>query len=585
MRTGHWALAIFATTAQAASLIDVCTTFYAKSVLPENSDFVTEGIDIDPSSLTVSLVNNATADSLYYPEATIDYCNVTFAYSHSGLDDKVHVQYWMPAPGIFKNRYLATGGFGYAINVESTFLPGGIVYGAVSGATDGGFGSFSDNFDAVYPLVNGTKNNNALYMFAYQGIHEQTIIGKQFARNFFNMSSEENLYSYYQGCSEGGREGWSQIQRFADQWDGAITGCPAMRFAHQQINHVFGALAEKEVGYAPPYCELEAIANLTIAACDSYDGKTDGVIGRSDLCKLRFNLDTLVGEPYSCAASGSSSQVLKKRQIMNTAPTPAQNGTITQKGVEIAKKYYDGLFDSEGKRVYLSYQPGTSFDDAETTYNETTDSWSITPSSFGTEFISRFLKLEDTDSITDWDNVTADTLKEWIHTGWQLYEDSLQTTWPELTPFHKAGGKIIHFHGESDNSVPTAASVHYWESVRKVMYPKKSYKEGAAALNDWYRLYLIPGAAHCNTNSLQPNGPYPRTTLTDLIRWVEDGVTPITLSATIQGEADGESQPLCAYPERPLWINNGTDLICVYPDQESINVWQYEFDAFNMPVY
>jgi tannase len=67
--------------------------------------------------------------------------------------------------------------------------------------------------------------------------------------------------------------------------------------------------------------------------------------------------------------------------------------------------------------------------------------------------------------------------------GWQRYEDVLQTTWPNLTPFQAAGGKVIHYHGESDNSIPTASSVRYHQSVRQIMYPSLSYNESNAELN------------------------------------------------------------------------------------------------------
>jgi tannase len=105
-------------------------------------------------------------------------------------------------------------------------LPGGIIYGAVAGTTDGGFGSFNTQSDAVFLVKNGTMNLKSLYMFGYEAHHELSLLGKAFTKQFFNMSSTK-LYSYYQGCSEGGREGWSQVQRYGDEWDGAITGAPA----------------------------------------------------------------------------------------------------------------------------------------------------------------------------------------------------------------------------------------------------------------------------------------------------------------------------------------------------------------------
>ena len=87
-------------------------------------------------------------------------------------------------------------------------------------------------------------------MFGFQAHHELSLIGKEFTKRFFNMASSNHstisssfnnsgsstrLYSYYQACSEDGREGWSQVQRIGEEWDGAITGAPVIRFSDQQI--------------------------------------------------------------------------------------------------------------------------------------------------------------------------------------------------------------------------------------------------------------------------------------------------------------------------------------------------------------
>jgi tannase len=166
-----------------------------------------------------------------------------------------------------------------------------------------------------------------------------------------------------------------------------------------------------------------------------------------------------------------------------------------------------------------------------------------------------------------------------------MYEDSLHTVWPDLSEFQKAGGKVLHFHGEADNSIPTAASVRYHESVREIMYPNMSFNESTAALNEWYQLYLVPGAGHCSTNDYQSNGPFPQTNLAVLIDWVENGNTPTTLNAThLAGANVGENAQLCAWPLRPMWKQNGTVMDCEY-DQASIDSWLYEFDSFKMPVY
>lgn len=558
----------FGSAVKAATLQSICSVSYAQKHLPADGFY--SGVTIDDSSISASIVTNASYSSEWYPDKTINYCNVTFAYSHDGADDLVHVSYWLPAPDAFENRYVSTGGGGLAINSGSQYAPSGIIVGAVSGQTDGGFGSFDTQWDAVFLLANGTINWPSVYMFGYQAHHELATLGKEFTKNLYGVSK---IYSYYQGCSEGGREGWSQVQRFADQFDGAAIGAPAFRYGQQQVNHLVGNVVEKTLDYYPPQCELDKILNLTIAACDPLDGRTDGVVSRSDLCKLKFDLKSIVGKPYSCAAVAASTSYSGV-----TAATPAQKGNVTAQGLQVVSKFLEGLHDSKGRRAYLNYQPGSSFSDADTAYDETTGQWGVSISSLGGEWVARYLLLQDSSTLPSLDNITYDTLKEWMVLGMTRYTDSLQTTWPDLSDFKSAGGKVIHVHGESDDSIPAGSSVRYYESVRSIMYPKKSYNSSVAELDDFYRLYLVPGGAHCGTNTHQPNGPWPQTTLQTVIEWVEKGVAPDTLKGT------GDIDTICRWPLRPKWSNNAKSFDCVY-DQESIDTWKYDFDAYKVPVY
>ncbi|PYH46472.1 tannase and feruloyl esterase family protein [Aspergillus saccharolyticus JOP 1030-1] len=571
------AVAALVATVQAATLDDVCTSAYVKAVLPLN---VLTGITIDSSSVVVSATKNYSSSAGdFFGAATFDYCAVQLAYSHNSLtDDQVLLMFWLPAPDDFQNRYLSTGGGGMAINSGNQSLPGGVMYGAVTGATDGGFGSFDLDEDDVFLAANGTIDYEALYMFGYKAHHEMSVIGKQFTRNFFNMTESMKLYAYYQACSEGGREGWSQIQRY-DDWDGAIVGAPAFRYAHQQVQHLWSDMVMKNLDYFPPPCELTKILNLTIAACDPLDGLTDGVVSRTDLCKLHYDMDQAIGETYYCAAESGSSGFGKRQST-----TPAQSGKVTAKGVAVAKAIIAGMKDSQGQQVYLSYQPSATWGDAGTTYNSTSGTWYASASGIGGDWVDRFLELIDSDELS-LDVLTEDKLKAWIYEGWQRYDSVLQTTWPDLSVYHGAGGKILHVHGESDYSVPTASSVRYWESVRSVMYPDLSYTAGAAALNDWYRLYLIPGAGHCSPSTDQTNGPFPQTTLEVLIEWVEKDVKPNTLPATVlQGSEKGKKWELCAWPLRPMWKDNGKTFECIY-DQASIDTWHWDLNAWDLPVY
>jgi tannase len=545
------ALAINSTT----SLADICTTSYVTSVLP-----IISGITIDATSVTTNAIYNAVSTSQNsFPDSTYNYCEVNFAYSHDGTSDRVQVVYWMPAPGSFKDRYQTQGGAGYATTLPNT-RGAGVSYGAATGGTDGGFGSFSTNFDAVALNADGSGiNQDLLSMFAYQGAGECTEIGKAFTSNFYAMGNKK-LYTYYQGCSEGGRSAWSQAQHYGNMYDGIIIGAPAMRYGQQQVLHLYSNVVEHTLNYYPPPCELQLIRSEIISNCDSLDGKVDGVISRSDLCLLNFNINATLGMPYDCYSNNQ--------------------GNVSAEGIALAQKILDGIYDSDGKRAWISYQPGGAWDDATTTYDWNANSWGLSIASKAGEWIARFLEEKiGATNLDNLDNVTYDTVRDWMSQGMWKFPD-LQTNNPNLTTMRDSGGKILVYHGEADSSVPTGSSVHFHESIRNFMYPGLSLDDSNAQLSDFLQLYLVPGAAHCAPSGDQANGPYPQTNMGVMIDWVENGVTPITLNAThLGGDSLGANAQLCQWPKRPLWTDNGATQTCVF-DEASYQTWIYDIDAY-----
>ncbi|CAK7205094.1 hypothetical protein SEUCBS139899_007859 [Sporothrix eucalyptigena] len=582
----------------ATGLSAVCTKENVQSVLPASTSI--EGLVLVPASVTANAVTNYSipASEQTPGQSHIDFCNITVSYHHAGSNAITNLWYWLPVPEAFQNRFLATGGGGYAITSGQRGLGTGLVYGAATGTTDGGFGSWNTQLTDVLLRANGTINYDLLYAFGYKAIHEMTIVGKELSKNFY--ATNKKVYSYYSGCSEGGREGWSQVQRYGNQFDGVAVGAPAFRQVFLQVMHLFGAVVENEVGYYPPQCELSRITQDVIDACDELDGKKDGVVSRTDLCRLHYNATSSVGKAYNCAASkppqfppmplGKRDGIQEVRRRQFAPPAPAASGSVTVKGAQVATDFWRGLFDSQTKKqVYISYPPSASMDDAFTAYDASTDSYGPSIAGMGASFVNYFLreKIASANSLPiPIHNVTGDQLTAWILEGLQKYSDTVQTDWPYLGDYHKNGGKIIHYHGESDGSIPAGSSVLYHEAVRRIMYPGQSYNASHAALADWYRLFLVPGAGHCSPNPQQPNGPFPQTILDSLIAWVEHGQTPVQLNATVfgRGSLAGQSQTLCSFPLRPLWRANGTVMDCVY-DQVSIDTWLPTLDGFPLPVY
>jgi len=594
------ALAITASTAsisrRAESLADVCTTSNVLAALPTNGTLL--GINLIPSATTANAVYNSssgmeTGIGGSSSTANYPYCNVTVTYTHSGKGDEVVIKYAFPQPSDFEGRFYVAGGGGYSLSSSTT---GGLQYGAVGGATSAGYNAFENTYDEVVLYGNGSLNWDATYAFGYQALGEMTILGKSLTKGFYGLATSTKIHTYFEGCSDGGREAMSQVQRFGGEYDGVIAGAPAFRYAQQQVNHVFSSVVEHTLDYYPSPCALDKIVNATIDACDPLDGRTDGVVSRTDLCMLHFNLSSIIGQNYYCAAEDSTSLGFgfsnggppTKRQAGAEGSAgsyqPVQNGTVTVQDVAVAQAIYDGLHDSAGERAYLSFQIASELSDATTTWDNSSSSWELDIPSTGGEFVTKFVELVNVTNLLTLDNVTYDTLVEWMDVAYNRYLDSLQTTLPDLSQFSSSGGKLLHYHGESDPSVPTASSVHYWQSVRSIMYSNMSSEASLEALEDWYQLYLIPGAAHCGTNSLQP-GPYPEDNMNIMINWVENGVQPDRLNTTVaSGTYKGETQMLCQWPTRPLWSGNITTFECVN-DQTSVDTWTYTFPAFKVPIY
>ncbi|KAK4626950.1 Tannase [Fulvia fulva] len=352
-----------ATAASAPSLSSICSSSNVKSALP-----CITGINY--GDVTAAGVYNASVEAGddYPATSGRNYCNVTVNYSHGGKSDSVNVCYYLPEPSQYEGRFLATGGGGFAINSGASGLDGGLVYGAAAGCTDGGMG-WGRELEEVMLTVNGSINYDMPNNLGYLSVHEMTEIGKGLSKNFYNSSK---LYAYYQGCSEGGCDGWSQPHH---DW-------PQI-FETADLN-----------GYAPNSCALAKIVNETIAACDALDGKTDGVVARSDLCHLHYNATAAIGKAYSCAASTSINLITGAV----SGSSPAANGTVTAHDVAVFLAVQNGPYDSNNRHLYVGFQPGTdAAPNAAGTYNTAPGSYDVAAiSGIGAEWIQYLLnKVED----------------------------------------------------------------------------------------------------------------------------------------------------------------------------------------------
>jgi len=138
------------------------------------------------------------------------------------------------------------------------------------------------------------------------------VIVKELIKSFYGRPTQ---YSYWSGCSQGGRQGLVLAQRYPDAYNGIAAAAPAINWAQFIPAASWAQVMMSIAGQYPPKCEVDALTDAAVAACDPLDGVTDGLI--SDMSKCSFDPFTLVGETAPCPVhpqtQRSSSAVLLLR--------------------------------------------------------------------------------------------------------------------------------------------------------------------------------------------------------------------------------------------------------------------------------
>jgi feruloyl esterase len=221
-------------------------------------------------------------------------CRVTATVTHPPAGDKVKV--WVALPvDTWNGRFQGMGGGGMSGGSENSVrapAAAGYVAGATDTGHEGGSGSFALGPDNRHNWMLIRDN-------AYLGIHDMTVTAKALAEAFYGKTPK---YSYWNGCSTGGRQGLSEAQRYPADYDGILAGAPAINFPKLHVAQLWGPMLMQAAGHAVPMCRLNAAVEAAVKACDANDGVTDGVI--ADPTRCAFDPGALVG---SLVAQGAAS--------------------------------------------------------------------------------------------------------------------------------------------------------------------------------------------------------------------------------------------------------------------------------------
>ena len=452
-------------------------------------------------SLTaVSLPDTVIESAAIVPAANgrPEFCRVTAVLSHPPAADRIHVWIGLPSSG-WNGRFEGVGGGGFS-GGNPNGIAGPVAQGYAAGSTDTGHEGASGSFALD---AGGHLNWLLIRDNAYLGIHEMTVAGKALAEAFYGRAPG---HAYFNGCSTGGRQGLSEAQRYPADYDGILSGAPAINWTRLHVEQMWGHVVMKELNNFVPQCKFAAAQAAAVAACDAADGVKDGVIENPRACT--FDPKELVGKSAGAC------------------------GDFTALDAEVIRKIWQGPRRRDGSFLWYGLQRGADFGGLSSTGGSPLTG---RPNPITMEWWRYFLNQNPQ---WDWSVLTPALYEQYWDQSVEEFSGVLATDNPDLTAFRDRGGKIVLWHGWSDQLIYPEGTIDYYQRVQKQM-------GGPDNTARFARLFLAPGVGHCAGGP----GPQPTGQLDAVVHWVEEGKAPETLTAERrENGAVVRRRPLCQFP-------------------------------------
>jgi len=403
----------------------------------------------------------------------------------------------------------------------------------------------------------GFNNRQAEIDFGYRAVHLTANASKSVVDAYYSRSPQ---YSYFEGCSTGGREALMEAQRFPYDFDGIVAGAPVLFYQKSNATHVWmlqqifrdnlaGNLAYDQDGDGVPesLTKFDLLIDTVLAKCDGLDGITDGVIDNPLACDFKPEIDL----------------------AENMCPDNVNgDACFTTQQLQVIKDIYRGAHDSKSVRILKGKSLGTEPGWASGLFPHAGNSMSParlgTPERPGTtaDHINYLFYEKDPGvpmpAFNDLSQVPDKTRQPPEYAWWEFDIDDVtsgkgdlmmsitEATDPDLSRFLlKNNGKLIIYHGWADAAANPEPTLDYYKDVVET-----TFNGDIDAAKQKVQLFMVPGMGHCRGGP----GPNAWDKLAPLVEWVEKGEAPDFIVAThsTDGVVDNE-RPICSYPERAVY--------------------------------
>jgi feruloyl esterase len=425
-----------------------------------------------------------------------EFCRVAATLTPS-RDSDIRIEVWMPAGNRWNANFQAVGNGAWAGSISYPAMATALNDGYATASTDTGHTGNVATFIPGHP--------EKVVDFAERAVHEMTVAAKAIIEANYGRRPTK---SYFNGCSTGGRQALTEVQRYPADYDGVIAGAPANYTSRLQGTQVWiSGLVTKNPDAAIPAVKFAVLHAAALSACDARDGVKDGVIE----------------SPLKC--------VFDPKVLLCRGADGADCLTAAQ--VDAARKTYQGPMTAKGVNLYPGLEPGSE------------TGWATLsgarPMAYAEE-VYQHLVFKD----LNWNYLTFEPERD-MRVGAKETGALMDAVDPNLRPYFYRGGKLLLYHGWADPGVPPRNTIHYYRSVVQTV--------GRSSASENLRLFLVPGMGHCGGG----DGTSTFNAMAALADWAEQGHAPDQMRASrVRGGQTDRTRPLCAYPRVAKYEGKGS---------------------------